>query len=128
MRKSPGAAEEKHVRAQIAAAGTAVAAVEAGAARIERCMGAGLQPGNCLAELDDDARDLMTQRHRLSNSEVPDGAAAEVVQVRPADAPECHCDSNFVTAERALFDWLDPQIPLPVTDLTQHRKWPLVKD
>src|SRR5688500_6312713 len=115
MWKATRAAEEPHVRAQVRATRTALMALETGAARIERGLGADLEPLDLRSDFDDRAGNLVAQYQRLAHREVAHRAAMVVVQVRAADASISDGHPDFTDFERPILDRIDAQILLPVT-------------
>ena len=99
----------------------AVAAGEAGAARIERGLRARREAVNAGPGFDDDAGDLVAQHQRLAHQEIADRAAMVVVQVGAADAAVGDAHPHLIRRKRPVLDRFDAQILPAVTDGGEHR-------
>jgi len=114
VREARGAAQELHVSAEIAAAITTEGASQAGAAGIDGNPGPAREASDTLSDLQHDTGNLVPEGQRLPHGKVADRAAVEVVQIRPADAPEAHRHANFTRERRGVSDRLDPHVLLSV--------------
>ena len=121
-RPGPVDAHAARVRAQVAAAGHAVAASAAHDVALARDDVAGVEVAHVRPDGDDLADELVADRHRDRDRPLGPGVPASDVQIGAADARAADADQDVVQAVVRLRDVLEPQARLGVPlDERQHR-------
>ncbi len=124
MREAHRRAVEQHVRAVLLQTHLAIAAMAAGAARIDRDAITWLHPRDLAADRLDPAGDLMAEDHRLAHADRAEATMQIVMQVRAADAAGLDPHAHVARPELRSGRRLDPQILLGMNDDGTHGTLP----
>ena len=106
------AAVKAHVEAVVLLALEAIFARVARPARRDGHPVADRQPGDAATESGYAARYLMTENHRLANTDGTEASMLVVVKIRAADAADLHCDLDLTGTHGVRLTVLDAQVAL----------------
>src|ERR1700694_5266577 len=108
MRKAHRASIEAHVEALVLPPFQAIAALVARDTWVDRDAVADFHPPSLGAHGFDDARNLMTQDHRLPPAHRPEASVVIIMQVGATDATEPDAHSDVMGADRRRRRLFDP--------------------